>query len=60
MYVCLRVVKEKEHIPGHKIFPNSAVGVPGHPGSGRFWVSGEVRATNMNLKDKRVYFTFSL
>lgn len=56
--VCLTAVKEKQCIPGYRMFPKLAIGVPGKPGTSmRLWELGEVRATNKSLKDKLVFFT---
>ena len=56
--VCLTAVKKKQCIPGYRMFPKLAIGVPGKPGTSmRLWELGEVRATNKSLKDKLVFFT---
>ena len=39
--VCLTAVKEKQCIPGYRMFPKLAIGVPGKPGtSTRLWELG--------------------
>ena len=57
--VCLTAVKEKQCIPGYRMFPKLAIGVPGKPGTSMrlLWELGEVRATNKSLKDKLAFFT---